>query len=144
MVLSCNVFYLRPCVCVPFPCRSYGGGCSPHGGVFSAPPAGGRAEALHSLWLSVWHVWTAWCIWHQGDSKEAVSRAVCCRAQLCGFICVSGGGAAVSQIWQSNMSAFCLHSRVHLNVVCVYWLLDIWHKEIVRAVSLPPLHSLLC
>lgn len=35
------------------------------------------------------------------------------------FICTSGQGAAVSQIWQSNTGTFYLHSRVHFNVVCL-------------------------
>ena len=86
-------------------------------------------------------------IWELLDSFSArvtaempVSGALCWRARLCVFICISGWGAAVRQIWQSNRSRFCLHSRVHLNIVSVYQLLGSWHKEVVRTVFLSPLH----
>ena len=136
------MIYLRPVSSYPFLAGAVEvDGCSPHGRVLRCSscrwesqlcsPSGFLCDIRELLDVFNTRV----------TAETPVSRAVCWRAQLCVFICISGWGAAVSQIWQSNRSRFCLHSRVHLNIVSVYQLLDSWHKEIVRAVFVSPLHS---
>jgi hypothetical protein len=63
--------------CVPLLVGAIEMDCSPRrGGSSYAPPA-----RLHSwgsalfLCFSVWHLWTAWCIWHECDSKEACEQS---------------------------------------------------------------------
>lgn len=61
-------------------------------------------------------------------AKKRMSRAVFCRAQLCGSICTSGWRAPVDQIWAATTGASCLRCRVRCNV-CVYRPVGVWQKN---------------
>lgn len=62
------------------------------GGTPRAPPAGGRSEALNLLWLCVWHLWAAWHIGHECDSR-ALWAEPCAVGPAVWFVWTPGRGA---------------------------------------------------
>lgn len=61
-------------------------------------------------------------------AEKRVSRAVCCRARLCGSICTSGWRAPADQTWAATAGGSSLRCQGRCDV-CVYQLVGVGQKN---------------
>jgi hypothetical protein len=111
--------------CVPLLVGAIEMDCSPRrGGLHMLLLPGCTAEALLSFFAFLCGICEQLDVFDMSvTAKKRVSRAVCCHAQLCGFMRTSGWGAAVRQIWQSSASPSASGPECILMwCVSTYWL----------------------